>query len=145
MIRKYSNPLLTGADCMIEDSFIPAMDYFCSLLQKYALKAYIVSSFRENTDVQGAIVSPAKMSNHLVGHALDVNFIDDKGTFWNSKDMINCQDMLEFITDWTGEGYRWGGHFEVPDDVHFDDGINIENPTLWTTIYNQIHQGQPSL
>jgi hypothetical protein len=143
MISQYQNPLLSGSDCMIEDGFIPIMDLFCSLLEQNNCKAYIVSSFRQTTIVPGAIVTPSEMSNHLVGHAIDVNLIDSTGKFWNSislKPGTLSGDVANLIKAIEASDIRWGGEFQACDDVHFDDGLNLRNPNLWQDLYQQINQ-----
>ena len=80
------------------------------------------------------------MSNHLVGHAIDTNFIDSKGIFWNSKALENpTGEIFDFINSCHMKGIRWGGLFVRKDTVHFDDRLNLIKPDLWADLYNQIH------
>lgn len=147
MIVIYRHPRLKGKNCYIDADFKPLMAIFCSLLEKYNLICHITSSWRADTVVPGAIVKPAQKGNHLVGHAVDANFIDKEGVWWNSngkapgtKDLENATgDMLSFIHELLQNGWRWGKAFNQPDDVHWDDGLNVRNPQKWTEIYNKIH------
>lgn len=57
-------------------------------------------------DREGLTARPASRSWHMVGRAIDVDANAD--AFWKFRDL-----MLEY-------GFRWGGDFTRPDDVHFD-------------------------
>jgi len=140
MIIDFTHPRLTGKPCKIHEDFKPFMDKFCDSLELTECKAYIVSSLRNDTNVEGAIVEPAKRSNHLVGYAVDVNFIDDKGIFWNSELLKNPSGkILDFIQLVKGDGLRWGGEFSTPDNIHFDYPLNILDPQKWDAIYSELH------
>ena len=141
MTREYKNPLLSGKPCMIHEEFIPAMDLFCKYLSATGCRADIISALRPDTNVLGAIVTPAQMSNHLVGCAIDVNLFDKQGKRWNSKALESPKDeVLQFITLVRNSGIlRWGGDFKKQDTVHFDNGLNLRNPKRWREIYNEIH------
>lgn len=151
MIIEYKNPLLLGSICSIHDGFISSMDLICKLLALNNCKLYITSSDRCSTNVQGAIVTPAQMSNHLVGHAIDCNIYDASGKLWNSKalevfapespnyDSTISNEILDFIKAVRQSGIlRWGGDFHEFDTVHFDDGLNISNPARWKQIYAEL-------
>ncbi len=146
-MQEYKNSRLLGNVCTIEDGFAPVMDLFCTLLDTYNLKVFVISSFRMNTtDMHGAIVTPAKMSNHLIGHGIDVNFLDKNNKLWNSHLLIDPKDdVLNFITDIKTHGIRWGGDFTTRDPIHFDDGLNLKNPELWHELYDAIHSPQPNV
>ena len=140
MTHIYKDERLVGEPCTVHDDFLADMDVFCSLLEKYNLKANINSSLRASTLVPGAIVPPAQMSNHLVGCAVDCNLIDSTGKLWNHIDMQTpTGDVSSFIQAVQNSGLRWGGTFHPIDSVHFDNGINIHNPERWHEIYNELH------
>lgn len=146
MIKQYTNPLLSGEPCMIDDSFTPSMDLFCSLLEKTGCKAVITSSFRKDANVSGAVVAPAKKSNHMVGRAIDTNLIDATGVHWNDEALKTPSgSVLDLIQLSESSGLRWGGRFQDSDYVHFDDAFEEKFPDEWLTLYNEIHQpAQPS-
>ena len=100
------------------------------------------SSKRDSLFVLGAIVEPAKMSNHLVGHGVDGNLQDlTTGEYYNSVKMGDGKGADEcVIRAIEGRGLRWGGEFRKKDEVHFDDGLNLKDPAKWNELnklYNQ--------
>jgi hypothetical protein len=91
----------------------------------------INQSFRENKiKVSGAVVTPAKKSQHLIGHALDCNIVD--GDNWNNstafKNKKETNKAKELITELKDLNYRWGGDFTPVDTPHFD--IKIDHNTF---------------
>lgn len=139
MIVKYDHPRLLGKPCMVHNDFVPYMDIFCKCLDLTGCKAVITSSYREKTDsITGAVVKPAKRSNHFIGYAIDVNIIDDMGVQWtNAMLEYPSGKVLDFIQLVQERGVRWGDDFK--DYVHFDKPINITDPQKWDAIYNEIH------
>jgi hypothetical protein len=81
---------------------------------------------RADVPPSGSVVPPAKKSQHLVGHAVDLNIID--GSTTNSADMFkngNETDAADtFVDAVKAKGLRWGGDFSPVDPVHFDDYLN---------------------
>jgi len=139
-IVQYKHDSLVGKDCFIEEGFIVAMDRLCYYANQFGLKLYINSSYRNSTVVDGAIVKPATLSNHLIGHAIDCNIVDGK-TFWNSGKLEKelTGNVLKFIDTVRKDTIlRWGGDFAVKDVVHFDDGLNIREVAKWHELYNSI-------
>lgn len=150
----YTNPVLVKSyggvaakDCIVDELFVPHMDRLCGYALQCKFGLFVNSSARYSTDVKGAIVIPAEMSNHLVAHATDANIIDSNGKMWNSHELLDNEGKLslppillpfiELIRK--DEVLRYGGDFKKPDVVHFDDGLNIRNPALW----QQLFKAQP--
>lgn len=139
MIQPYTHELLSGNPCYVHVDFVPYMDTFCECLADNGCKALINSSHRKTIIVPDAIVKPAKMSNHLVGHAIDCNIYDFKGHLWNHKELAEPKgEVLAFILDTEKAGLRWGGRFKTPDTIHWDDGLNVNNPKRWKEIYAEL-------
>jgi hypothetical protein len=129
-------------DCIIDEGFIPVMDNINEACKKHGVVFVVISSKRSSTKVAGAIVPPAEMSNHLVGHAVDGNMRDIKtGEYFNSKKMgdgkgVDDETLHEIENAMT----RWGGRFKKKDVVHFDSGLNLKNPAHWhelNKLYNK--------
>jgi len=86
---------------------------------------------------QGAIVPPAKKSNHLAGHAIDMNLQSASGFFNSSKLKksnftnlpIEIKDLISLIKN--DAVLRWGGDFNKEDPVHIDDKLNLRNKGRW--------------
>jgi len=160
MIQEFTHKLLSGKPCMIHDEFIPAMQLFCRYLELSGCKALITSSYRETTQVAGAIVKPATRGNHLVGCAIDCNIYDKKNVLWDSAALnVFSPESKTYNPKITNEvltlinlvrrskTLRWGGDFNPDrkgntDPVHFDDYLNGRNPERWDEIYNELHQEQ---
>jgi hypothetical protein len=102
------------------------------------VKIYVTSSAREpGRTVTGSIVPPASRSNHLVGHAIDMNLQSASG-FFNSSKLKKSQfaslpdeikQLIGLVRD--DEVLRWGGDFSQEDPVHIDDSLNHRNPDRW--------------
>lgn len=129
---KYTGSNIEG-NCTIDEGFKWVMDVINDSAKKYDLIFITTSSKRKSTNVPGAIVTPAKMGNHLVGHGVDGNLRHVKtGEYFNSVKMGDGTGIDEkFILEVQSKGVRWGGCFKDKDEVHFDDKLNLTNPELW--------------
>ena len=87
----------------------------------------INQSFRvQGIPPSGAVVSPADKSQHLIGHAVDLNIVDGttvnvSAMFRNGTETDNADTFIEAVKK---EGLRWGGDFSKTDPPHFDDFVN---------------------
>ncbi len=93
---------------------------------------------RPDGGISNAIVTPAKGSNHFVGHAIDMNLQLDSGEFFNSSKLRKLADQPKEVRDFIQKvqddpELRWGGDFRTPDIVHIDDGLNLRQPDVWKT------------
>lgn len=154
MIQEYKHRLLTGKTCMVHTDFIPAMDLFCRYLEIVKCSASINSSYRPNANnINGAVVTPARRSNHMVGCGIDANLVDSKGKMWSSEMMeVFCPESSKYNTKIVNEisqflnlirrsrTLRYGGDFRTPDPIHYDNAINISNPKRWDEIYAEINK-----
>ena len=132
MIFKGQN--FTGKEVLCHEGFLPYLEIMDLKAVELGLKIYVTSSWRKDTNVKGAIVTPAKMSNHLVGHAIDCNIIEDK-IWWNSTQLKTpTGKVLEFIKFCESNGIRWGGRFAKIDTVHFDYPLNLKNKVKYLEI-----------
>ena len=138
VIKTYTNTQFIGKEMRVDADFMPHLDR----LNQYALdcqvKIYVTSSAREpGRSVSGAIVPPASRSNHLVGHAIDMNLQSASGFFNSSKlKKSNFTNLPGEISKLIGlirddEVLRWGGDFSPEDPVHIDDKLNHRNRDRW--------------
>ena len=126
----------TGKVVECHKDFIPYLQKMDVKAGELGLKIFVTSSLRHDANVKGAIVTPSKMSNHMVGFAIDCNIIDGK-EWWNSKKLEKPSGkVLIFIDFCISVGIRWGGNFKKVDTVHFDYPLNLKNPKKWHEIYN---------
>ena len=82
---------------------------------------------------------PATDSNHLVGHAIDMNLYEGK-VLCNSKCLTNPPEQLKgvkcFISSIQHDPtLRWGGDFRLKDVVHIDDGLNVHDRPLYIKLF----------
>jgi len=116
----------------IHRDFTEAMDTVVSAAEETDVIVFVTSALRRpNQSVSGAVVEPATMSNHHVGHAIDFNLIYE-GQWLNSGRLLNWSGLPEaaqaFIERLRVNGLRWGGDFSKKDPVHIDDDLNHRNP-----------------
>jgi hypothetical protein len=102
------------------------------------VKIFVTLSAREpGRSVSGAIVPSASRSNHLVGHAIDMNLQSASGFFNSSQlkksNLANLPDEIKDLITLAknDEALRWGGEFNPEDPVHIDDKLNHRNPGRW--------------
>jgi hypothetical protein len=142
---------LTGSsnfdyDIVIEASFFPYIEVMDNLASTNNIQIKVQQSFRKaDGQITGNIVPPADRSNHLVGHAIDINLVYN-GVWYNSSNMTLAnynnlpQAIKNFISGCENAGMRWGGRFTPADPVHFDSGININNRSWYDRWYAGIQQ-----
>ena len=125
----------------IDSRFKKYTDIMNEMALKHSIEIKIQESFRrEGEEVTNAVVQPIKTSNHLVGHALDVNLYYNN-TLYNSKDLneyLHLPDEIKvFIRECKEKGIRWGGDFIEPDGVHFDDSLYERNRKEYELLYKR--------
>jgi hypothetical protein len=137
-IRVYRNDRYAGNELRADADFFPSLDRLNQLAKDCNVEIFVTSSTREpGRTVAGAIVPPATRSNHLVGHAIDMN-VRFEGQLFDSKALKRANlpnlpvAVRQFIELARADGtLRWGGDFNPEDPVHFDDGLNRRDPALW--------------
>lgn len=121
-------PQATASEVLAHADFA---DSITSDMNDEAKKASVTLAINQTFRVQGtavgsAVVTPAKKSQHLIGHAVDLNIVD--GDSVNTAAMFNSGTETDaadkFITGIKGKGLRWGGDFSDTDPVHFDDLVD---------------------
>ncbi|MEO1396551.1 MAG: peptidoglycan-binding protein [Cyanobacteria bacterium J06634_5] len=139
----YKGSQFVGKLVLADVEFFPELDKVNQLAAAQSLEIFITSSARQQgRRIGGAIVKPATFSNHLIGHAIDMNIRYD-GTLYNSLKLRNSNFILlpppiqTFITRIREDKtLRWGGDFNDP--VHIDDGLNIRDRATWRKKYDII-------
>lgn len=137
-IRIYRNTQFIGNELRADFDFFPSLDRVHGLARDCAVELFVTSSTREpGRTPRGAIVPPASKSNHLVGHAIDVNVRSNSG-FFNSQALRRAnlanlppeiRRFVELVRN--DDELRWGGDFTPEDPVHIDDGLNRTDPARW--------------
>lgn len=92
---------------------------------------------RQGVPPTGAVVPPATKSQHLVGHAVDLNIVD--GDTVNTTALFKAgtetEDADKFIAAVKAQGLRWGGDFATVDYIHFDDFLNPNSEDYAMTFF----------
>ena len=141
---KYTSPNVKGYNgkvIWIELGFLKTIQAIDDCCKNAGFIFWVTSAFRKETDViHGAVVNPATMSNHKVGHAIDGNLQHiATGEWFNSLKMGDKtgidQQLIEAIT---AHGVRFGGNFRKADNVHFDDALNLRDPQRWRELYLEL-------
>ncbi|WP_138497507.1 peptidoglycan-binding protein [Nostoc sp. PA-18-2419] len=135
-LKTFTGSQFIGKPVLADIEFIPHLEKINDFAATNGLKIYITSSARPwGVPVVTPVVPPAKMSNHLIGHAIDMN-IDIGGKLFTSHELGDFNSLPPaikvFITDIRNHPVlRWGGDFSPPDTVHIDDGLNFHNSNIW--------------
>lgn len=138
IIKTYTNTQFVGKEMRVDVDFIPHLDRLNQYALECGVNVYVTSSTREpGRAVSGQIVKAASRSNHLVGHAIDMN-LQSKSGFFNSTRLkrskyarlpAEIKKLIGMIR--ADETLRWGGDFNKEDPVHIDDRLNRRNPKRW--------------
>lgn len=133
-LKTFTGSQFIGKVVLADVEFIPHLETLNQFASTNGLKIFVTSSTRPlGVPVGGAVFTPAKMSNHFIGHAIDMN-VQMEGTLFNSNALGNFNSLPSaikaFITAIRNHPVlRWGGDFGDP--VHIDDGLNIHAPNTW--------------
>lgn len=130
-------------DCWIDEEILSEFEEFNKIAIKHNMDVIITSSGRKDTNIKGAVVTPAKMSNHLIYQAIDFNLKNRRtGEYYNSKKMGDgTGDDEIFLQDVDrNTNLRWGQAFKVKDSVHFDTALNIKASKIWYQKYKETQQ-----
>jgi hypothetical protein len=143
--QQTASPLVTFTGANFMGSLVRCDVQFVDALQRvdtYAgnrgIQVVVTNSFRLVGQVVTDQVVPAvNLGNHHAGHAIDMN-MRYQGQPYNSvalapSNLSNLpQAVQDFISDIRSDNaLRWGGDFTPSDPVHIDDGLNLNNPTLF--------------
>jgi hypothetical protein len=145
-LQDYWAPQFIGDPIRADEDFFWALDILNTIAEANAVQIYVTSSFRDSAAIlEQAIVEPARTSNHLVGHAIDMNLKSANG-FFDSQRLrrsnlpslpSEIRDVIEGIRG--NPILRWGGDFELEDPVHVDDNLNQRDKTQWLAKYRVLH------
>lgn len=137
VLESYRNERFIGQPVTADVDFFPFLDRLAEFAARSTLKIFVTSSARDpGADVRGAIVKPATRSNHLVGHAIDMNLQSESGRFFNSKMLKELDTQPQYVRRFIERirkdpVLRWGGDFRTRDVVHIDDALNVRFPEVW--------------
>ena len=127
-----------GAQILIHKGFKKHIEQIDKYADANNIKLIINHSYRpKNYNLSGAIVTPAKLSNHYCGFAIDFNIkyngkiyssIEFEKSSWNNLP----SNIHNFINDIRkNKDLRWGGDFQIKDVVHIDSPLNLKDKNKW--------------
>jgi hypothetical protein len=135
-LAPFTGSNFVGAAVVADVEFARSLREVNRLASANGVDVFVTQSFRPvGVPVAGAIVKPAAMSNHLAGHAIDMNvqYGPNRERLCNSKCLAGAlpAGVAGFIADiQSSNGLRWGGDFTPRDTVHIDDHLNA-NEVAW--------------
>lgn len=144
-LKTFIGSQFIGKPVLADIEFIPHLEKINDFADTNRLKIYVTSSSRPwGVPVAGSIFPPAKMSNHLIGHAIDMN-IQIGGKLYTSNELGDFKSLPSTIQAFFNAirnhpVLHWGEDFGDP--VHIDDRLNRRNPTTWKEKFSII---QPEL
>lgn len=145
-LRDYWAPQFIGEPIRADEDFFWALDVLNTIAERRAVQIYVTSSFRKpDALLEDAVVEPARASNHLVGHAIDMNLKSASG-FFESHDLQRShlpslpRAIRQVIQDIRAVPIlRWGGDFTCEDPVHIDDNLSQRDAELWLSKFRVLH------
>lgn len=134
-LKTFSGSQFIGKPVLADIEFIPYLNIINGLASSNRLKIFVTSSTRPFGVPVSGIVPAASRSNHLVGHAIDMN-IQVGSTLLNSTALGSFRTLPASVQKFIQEirrdpDLRWGGDFRPVDPVHIDSGLNIRDPATW--------------
>ncbi|MFH1155486.1 MAG: M15 family metallopeptidase [Pseudomonadota bacterium] len=127
-----------GRQILVHREFVPFLKALEERAWTSGLDIVVTGSYRKpEARLSDTVVAPATRSNHLAGHAIDLN-VRHAGHLYESRDLgKGSWDSLPFeVRTFFDEvrkipPFRWGGDFTQEDPVHVDSGLNQSNPGAW--------------
>ena len=119
-------PSAGANEFLVHQGFVATVASLNTQAAAASVSLRINQSFRvQGLPPTGAVVPPATNSQHLIGHALDLNIVD--GSTVNTSAMFiagtQSKSAKDFIKGVKQDGIRWGGDFSPKDPPHFDDFV----------------------
>jgi len=140
-IREYVSDNIRGhrgQQILIHQDFLDPMRRLDGYARMSGVKILVVHSYRRPRAVlTDAKVVPGQRSNHLAGHAVDINIrrglwlyvFEDLKKASLPELPSPVREFIRLVRE--DPGMRWGGDFEEEDPVHIDDGLNLSDHQKW--------------
>lgn len=133
-LKTFIGSQFIGKPVLADIEFIPHLEKINDFAATNGLEIYVTSSARPwGVPVGGAIIRPAKMSNHLIGHAIDMNIQIGRQLFTSNKlknfNLLPPAIQAFFTAIRNHPVLHWGAGFGDP--VHIDDRLNKNDPNTW--------------
>jgi hypothetical protein len=140
-LREYASDSIRGyrgRQILVHRDFLDAMRRLDGYARASGVTVVVVHSLRRpGAALKDAKVAPGQRSNHLAGHALDINIrsglwlymFEDLKKAALPDQPAPVQAFIRRVRE--DGGMRWGGDFETEDPVHIDDGLNLADQPKW--------------
>lgn len=128
--QQLTYPGTAANEVLVHDGFVAGMEALDTAAGGAKVKVRINQTFRrQGFAPRGAVVPPATKSQHLIGRAIDGNFVDGVNVATSAIMIANTQTqpVTDFIAAAKTAGLRWGGDFRRRDTIHFDSPIASES------------------
>jgi len=129
---------LFGRQILVNKAFVPYLARIEMYAKQHNMLILVNQGYRyEGHGVSRPVVTPAKLSNHLGGFAIDFNIeLNGKKYFASSLRKHNLQNLPVNIRNFIerirrDKDLRWGGDFQTPDPIHIDVPVNTQNAKSW--------------
>ncbi|ABC29072.1 conserved hypothetical protein [Hahella chejuensis KCTC 2396] len=114
--KKIEHPNINDNEFVVSLALAPHLVNMNKEAKKYGIIIKLNQTLRlVNTVVSGSVVTPAKKSQHFIGHAIDCNLMD--GDNWNSSATFSqgkeSENAKKFIASVKAQLIRWGGDFQT--------------------------------
>lgn len=121
--KKLANNNVQNGEFVLSEALLSDIKLMNSEARKAGVTLMLNQTLRDQAVApSGAVVTPAKRSQHYIGHALDLNIVD--GSNWNNtaafKSNTATASAKAFIKAVKAAGLHWGGDFSRIDSPHFD-------------------------
>ncbi|XP_078385010.1 uncharacterized protein LOC144667463 [Oculina patagonica] len=143
-LARFRGGYFEGKSGVVHTGFRAAIETINQYAISCQVKIYLTSSFRKDTGgkLSGAIVKPSKISNHFVGHAIDMN-IRENGELCTSGCLRDVKKHTPGVKCFISKirkhpTLRWGGDFTTPDVVHIDNKVNLRLRWYYDLLYKSL-------
>ncbi|MEH2077841.1 MAG: peptidoglycan-binding domain-containing protein [Nostoc sp.] len=133
-LKTFTGSQFINKPVLADIEFIPHLEKINDFAATNGLEIYVTSSARPwGVPVAGAIIPPARMSNHLIGHAIDMNIQIGRKLYTSHElgDFNSLPSTIQafFTAIRKHPVLHWGEDFSDP--VHIDDRLNKNYPNTW--------------
>ena len=147
ILTTFTGNNFTGEVIQCSTEFADSLQDIDTYAGNHNVQIVVTHSLRElDQELSDKVHEAVGNSNHLAGHAIDMN-IRYEGELYNSEKLHpdnfdslpkNVQDFLNNIRN--DKDLRWGGDFENPDPVHIDDGLFQRDPDTYIKMRDEIQK-----
>jgi hypothetical protein len=121
--KTMSYPNAGDTEVLANQGFVAGLDSLNTAAGTAKVQLRLNQVFRDQgVPPSGTVVPPASKSQHLIGHAADLNIVDGQTVVTSAMLLANTapKPATDLIAAAKVAGLRWGGDFGTRDPPHFD-------------------------